>query len=68
MQLTSINSGQISYDSSELVFGTTATYSCDTGFGLSGGDRERVCGGNGSSSNGVWNGVAPNCEGNYQEC
>ena len=63
VSLGSINNGQISYDSFTLGYGTTATYSCDTGFGLSGRDRERVCGGNGSSPSGLWNGNAPHCEG-----
>ena len=63
MSLGRINNGQISYDTFDFDYGTTATYSCDTGFGLSGGDKERVCGGNGSSPNGVWNGVTPHCEG-----
>ena len=40
-----------------------ARYECDiTGYGLSG-DMLRTCGGDGSSPNGVWSGMASNCEG-----
>ena len=41
-------------------FGTMATYTCDTGYGLSG-DITRTCDGDGSSPNGVWSGSAPTC-------
>lgn len=40
--------------------GTTATYSCDEGFGLSGGDTVRTCQG---QPIGAWSGTAPTCEG-----
>ena len=53
--------------------GTTATYSCDEGFGLSGvcnegfgssgGDTVRTCQG---QPIGAWNGTAPTCEGIYK--
>ena len=43
---------------------TTATYSCNTGFGLSGGDTIRTCVGS-SSGPGEWDGTAPTCE---REC
>ena len=39
--------------------GDTATYKCDAGFTLSGGDRVRTCGANGVT--GVWSGKAPVC-------
>ena len=51
--------GVISY-SDTLAFGAMATYTCDTGYGLSG-DMTRSCGGDGSSTNGVWSGFAPTC-------
>ncbi len=41
---------------------TTASYSCNTGYGLSGGDRERTCVSS-SSGPGEWSGIAPRCEG-----
>ncbi len=46
-------------------FGTTARYSCNTGYGLSGGDEVLSCGGDGSSPNGDWSGVIPTCEGTH---
>ena len=45
---------------------TTATYSCDPGFGLSGGDSVRTC--TGSTENpGEWTGTAPTCEGKTEK-
>ena len=44
-------------------FGTNATYSCGTGFGLSEGNAMRTCDGDGSSPIGEWDGTAPTCEG-----
>ena len=42
---------------------TTATYTCDSGFALSGGDEVRTCVSNVDSTGGVWTGTAPTCEG-----
>ena len=55
----------ISFSSSSAPysFGTMASYSCVSGFGLSGGDATRTCGGDGSSPTGVWTGVASSCGG-----
>ena len=39
-----------------------ATYSCNTGFALIG-NNTRTCTGNGSSTTGFFNGVAPTCQG-----
>ena len=44
-------------------YGTTATYQCDSGYELTGGDTVRTCTGNGSSPVGQWNGTAPVCTG-----
>ena len=41
---------------------TTATYSCDPGHGLVGGDAIRTCKGNVSSFEGMWSGMPPSCE------
>ncbi len=43
---------------------TKATYSCDLGYGLVGGDSLRTCEMNESNVNGVWSGEAPSCGGN----
>ncbi|XP_064387965.1 uncharacterized protein LOC135336171 isoform X3 [Halichondria panicea] len=59
------DNGQISfsiYSTSRHDFGTVATYSCEPGFGLSGGDMSRTCGGVGSVTQGTWNGAAITCE------
>ena len=48
----------------DFEFGTTATYSCMSGYGLSGGDVVRTCGCNGGCPIvGGWSGTAPTCEG-----
>ncbi len=44
-------------------FRTTATYACDEGFALSGGDPERTCEEGLTEGMGAWNGSAPNCSG-----
>ena len=48
---------------SPYEFGTVGTYVCDNGFGLSGEDGTVVCGGDGSSPDGAWNGIPPTCDG-----
>ena len=45
------------------AFRATATYKCDMGYKLSGGDVMRTCDGDGSSPNSKWDGSAPNCSG-----
>ena len=45
-----------------LGFMETANYSCNVGFGLSGGDTVRTCEGAAGSS-GEWTGSAPSCQG-----
>ncbi len=57
--------GQVTFATDTTVpydFGTVATYTCGTGFGLSG-DMTRTCGGDGSSTTGMWSATAPTCEG-----
>ena len=44
------------------IFAVVATYSCDTGFSLVG-DSTRTCIGNGSSTTGAFDGIAPICAG-----
>ena len=44
-------------------FGATARYSCNAGFGLSTMATTLTCGGDGSSTNGVWSGMPPTCDG-----
>ena len=53
----------ISDNTAPYEFATTATYQCDAGYGLNAGDEVRTCGGDGSSTTGVWSGNAPTCEG-----
>ena len=48
--------------SSVFQFLTNVTYVCDTGYGLSGGDRVRTCVGS-VEGPGEWSGTAPTCEG-----
>ena len=45
----------------DLDFGTVAKYTCNTGFGLSGGDVLRMCDGDSSSPIGSWTGTTPSC-------
>ena len=54
---------------SSLGLMETATYSCNTGFGLSSGDTVRTCVGAAGSS-GEWTGTAPTCQRNlnYTVC
>ena len=57
--------GQVMYttnSASDIDFGTVARYTCNGGFGLSGGDVQRMCGGTSDSPNGSWIGTAPSCE------
>ena len=58
--------GEIVYSSGitgDQEFGTTATYICESGFGLSGEERVRTCTSDGSSTTGSWTGSAPSCLG-----
>ncbi len=65
--LNDINNGDISYnsrnDAGQFGFNTEATHTCDNGFFLSNGSDVRVCGGNDSSTIGMWSGHIPVCTG-----
>ena len=54
--LTDPTNGQVN-TSSGTTFGSTATYTCDTGYTLSG-SQTRTCG-----ANGMWTPSKPLCEG-----
>ena len=51
----------VSDTSAPYDFGTTATYSCNSGYSLVG-DEVRTCGGDGSNTIGVWDLSEPSCE------
>ncbi len=64
--LTAPMNGLITYatdTTSPFDYQTTATYSCDTGYGLSGDDSARTCVSSGGP--GEWNGIELTCEGTY---
>ena len=57
--------GQITFSDDRTApfeLDTTATYSCDDGYILSGGDPVRTCTGDSSSDVGVWSGIALTCQ------
>ncbi len=57
--------GMISYDmdmTTPFDYQTMATYSCASGYTLTGGDNVRTCVGS-SDSRGEWSGMSPICEG-----
>ena len=56
--LTNPDNGQV-VTSHGTTFGSTATYTCDTGYTLSG-SQTRTCG-----ADGVWTLFTPVCEGTY---
>lgn len=63
--LTPPTNGLIDYSpdtSANYDFETTATFSCNPGFGLVGGDEIRTCSGDGSSVVGTWTGTQATCE------
>ena len=64
--LPAVNNGRVTYSSKATdshTYGTTATYQCDSGYELTGGDTVRTCTGDGSSPVSQWNGTAPVCTG-----
>ena len=62
-----LDNGSITYSTvateDQYVYGTTATYQCDSGYELTGRDTVRTCTGDGSSPVGQWNGTASICLG-----
>jgi len=58
VRLTSPLNGFVSLEGVRL--GSEATYSCEEGFGLTGGSSTRVC-----ESDGDWSGTAPICKSKY---
>ncbi len=68
--MTAPGNGSVMYSSiadenSAFSFNVVATYTCATGFSLVGGNN-RTCTGDGSSTTGAFNGVAPTCEGVFK--
>lgn len=64
--LPDVTNGQLVYSIDSpppYNFGTRVEYSCDTGYGISGGEGVLFCGGDGSSILGSWSGLSPTCEG-----
>ena len=62
--------GRVTFSTDSLALftlNTVATYSCDEGYGLSGGSTTRTCGPNAVNTDpeGTWSGSAPTCEGEY---
>ncbi len=49
------------YENGNLEIGAEAVYSCNTGLSLVG-SNNRTCTGDGSSTTGTFDGVAPTCE------
>ena len=63
--LPPLSNGDIAYTEltgTSVGFMGMATYSCNTGYGLSGGDIIRTCVG-AAGGPGEWSGTAPTCEG-----
>ena len=64
--LSNVDNGSILYSDSKTSphkFGIVATYQCDQGYVLNGGDATQTCVGDGTNSTGYWNGTTPNCSG-----
>ena len=63
------DNGQVSYSPDTIPpyeFGTEATYTCNTGFGISSGNRTRTCGDINSEE--MWYGVAATCDRKFIYC
>ena len=65
--LSAIENTMVAYSNvtikSQYIYGTTATYQCNSGYELTGGDTVRTCSGDGSSPVGQWSGTTPMCLG-----
>ena len=57
------STGSVETVEDQYGHGATATYQCDSGYELTGGDTVRTCTGDGSSPVGQWNGTASVCKG-----
>ena len=57
------STGSVEAIEDQYDYGTTATYQCNSGYELTGGDTVRTCTGDGSSPVGQWNGTTPLCTG-----
>lgn len=53
--------------SASFGFMEMATYGCNTGFGLMGGDIVRTCVGAAAGSSGDWDGTPPSCQRKYNQ-
>ena len=58
-----ITNGDVTYSQDNLTVGTTATYTCDTGYSLMGIPTQQCVEDDQSGPVGVWNGTVPTCEG-----
>ena len=56
-------SGEINYSQENLTVDTIATYTCDTGYSLTGSPTQQCMENDQGGLVGVWNGTAPTCEG-----
>ncbi len=64
--LSAIDNGTISYNptgNGQFGFNTVATHTCTMGYFLSSGCNVRMCGGDDSSTTGMWSGNVPMCTG-----
>ena len=66
-ELPALENGMISYgpdsEGPEYDLSTVATYTCNEGFALVGGDRMRTCVDVSNGPSGEFNGTAPTCQG-----
>ena len=51
-----VSNGIVVVSPNDQSLDSVATYSCNSGYSLEGGDRQRYC-----QNNGLWNGTAPTC-------
>ena len=66
LDLPNPQNGRIDFSIDETAFfdyNTNATYVCDIGYGLTDEGAVRICGGDETSTTGVWSGDSPTCEG-----
>ncbi len=67
--LSNLTNGSVSYsnvpgENNSYAFNVMATYSCNSGFALVG-NKTRNCSGDGSSTTGDFDRLAPTCKGYY---